>query len=68
MRVDKKNALMHFCNIVLRSLQVCLGFFSKYKVIQIRTDQQKHLGIILDEKLNFECHIDKVLTKTSKTS
>ena len=27
--------------------------------------QQKHLGIILD-KLNFQCHIDKILTETSK--
>ena len=32
-----------------------------------RANQQKHLGIILDDKLNFKCHIDKVLTKTSKS-
>ena len=31
-----------------------------------RTNQQRHLGIILDEKLNFKNHIDKVLTKASK--
>ena len=31
-----------------------------------RVNQQKYLGIILDDKLNFKCHIDKVLTKTSK--
>ena len=31
-----------------------------------RADQQKHLGIIFDEKLNFKSHIDKILTKTSK--
>ena len=31
-----------------------------------RANQQKHLVIIFDEKLNFKCHIDKVLTKTSK--
>ena len=31
-----------------------------------RANQQKHLGIILDEKLNFKSHIDKVLTKASK--
>ena len=30
-----------------------------------RANQQKHLGIILDEKLNFKSHIDKVLTKAS---
>ena len=29
-------------------------------------NQQRHLGIILDEKLNFKSHIDKVLTKASK--
>ena len=28
-----------------------------------RANQQKHLGINLDDKLNFKCHIDKVLTK-----
>ena len=31
-----------------------------------RAIQQKHLGIIFAEKLNFRCHINKVLTKTSK--
>ena len=31
-----------------------------------RANQQKHLGIILDEKLNFKCYIDKILTKSSK--
>ena len=31
-----------------------------------RSNQQRHLGIILDEKLNFKRHIDKVLTKASK--
>ena len=31
-----------------------------------RANQQKHLGIILDDKLNFKCNIDKVLTKTCK--
>ena len=31
-----------------------------------RANQQKHLGNILDEKLNFKCHIDTVLTKTRK--
>ena len=31
-----------------------------------KPNQQKHLGIILDEKLNFKGHIDKVLTKASK--
>ena len=31
-----------------------------------RANKQKHLGIIFDEKLNFKCEIDKVLTKTSK--
>ena len=31
-----------------------------------RANQQKHLGIILDEKLNFKLHIDNVLSKTSK--
>ena len=30
-----------------------------------RANQQKHLGIILDERLNSESHIDKVLTKAS---
>ena len=29
-------------------------------------NQQRHLGIILDEKLDFISHIDKVLTKASK--
>ena len=29
-----------------------------------RTNQQKHFSIILDGKLNFKCHIDKVLMKT----
>ena len=33
-----------------------------------RANQQRHLGIILDEKLNFKIHIDKVLTKASKGS
>ena len=31
-----------------------------------RANQQRHLGIILDEKLNFKNHIDKVLTKVSR--
>ena len=31
-----------------------------------RANHQRHLGIILDEKLNFKRHIDKVLTKASK--
>ena len=31
-----------------------------------RANQQRHLGIILDKKLYFKCHIDKVLTKASK--
>ena len=31
-----------------------------------RANQQKHLGIILDEKVNFKSHGDKVLTKASK--
>ena len=31
-----------------------------------RANQQKHLGIIFDEKLNLKSHIDKVLTKASK--
>ena len=31
-----------------------------------RGNQQKHLGIILDEKLNFKSHIDEVLTKASE--
>ena len=30
-----------------------------------RANQQNPLDIILDEKLNFKCHIDKVLTKSS---
>ena len=28
-----------------------------------RANQQKHLGIIIAAKLNFQFHIDKVLTK-----
>ena len=36
--------------------------------VQVQRDnQQRHLGIILDEKLIFKSHIDKVLTKTSKS-
>ena len=31
-----------------------------------RANQQKHLGIILDKKLNLKSHIDKILTKGSK--
>ena len=31
-----------------------------------RANHQRHLGIILDEKLNFKSHIDEVLTKASK--
>ena len=31
-----------------------------------RANPKKYFGIILGEKLNFKCHIDKVLTKTSK--
>ena len=31
-----------------------------------RANQQKHFGIILDEKLDFKSHTDSVLTKTSK--
>ena len=31
-----------------------------------RANQQRHVGIIFDEKLNFKSHIDKVLTKASK--
>ena len=30
-----------------------------------RANQQKHLGITCDEKLNLKFHIDKVVTKTS---
>ena len=30
-----------------------------------KANQQKHLDIILDEKLNFKCHIAKRLTKTA---
>ena len=37
------------------------------KNVQVqRANQQKHLVIILNEKLNFKSHINKVLTKTSK--
>ena len=32
-----------------------------------RANQQKAFRVILDEKLNFKCHIDKGLTKTSKS-
>ena len=31
-----------------------------------RANQQKHLDIILEEKFNFKCHIDRVLFKTSR--
>ena len=31
-----------------------------------RANQQRHLGIVLDEKVNSKSHIDKVLTKASK--
>ena len=31
-----------------------------------RTTYQKHLGIILDEKLNFKQHIDSVISKVNK--
>ena len=31
-----------------------------------RAHQQKHSGIILEEKLNFKCHIDKFLTKANR--
>ena len=31
-----------------------------------RANHQRHLGIIVDEKLNFKSHKDKVLTKASK--
>ena len=31
-----------------------------------RANQQKHLGIIVVDELNFKCHLNKVLTKTSK--
>ena len=38
-----------------------------YNNVQVqRADQQKHLGIIIDEKLNFKSNIDKVQTKASK--
>ena len=33
----------------------------------IKTAQEWSFGIILDSKLIFKCHIDKVLTKTSKS-
>ena len=39
----------------------------KHDVQVQRANQQKHFGIILDDKLNFKCHIDKFLTKTSKS-
>ena len=39
-------------------------YFNNVKIQ--RASQQKYLEIILDEKLNFKCHIDNVLTKTSK--
>ena len=32
-----------------------------------RANQQRHLGIILDENFNFKSHIDKVLTTASKS-
>ena len=31
-----------------------------------RAPYQKHLGIILDEKLNFKQHIDNVISKVNK--
>ena len=40
-------------------------YFSNIQVY--RGNQQKHLGIILDEKLNYKCHIDNFLTKNCKS-
>ena len=31
-----------------------------------RTSYQKHLGLILDEKLNFKSHIDSAISKINK--
>ena len=31
-----------------------------------RANQQKNLGKILDEKFNFKCHMDRILTISSK--
>ena len=40
---------------------------SYFNNVQVRiANQQNHSGIILDDKLNFKCHIDKLLAKTSK--
>ena len=32
-----------------------------------RTSYQKHVGILLDEKLNFKQHIDSVMSKINKS-
>ena len=40
---------------------------NKYRLILVeRTSYQKHLGILLDEKLNFKQHIDSVIPKINK--
>ena len=58
-----KNPRKRYCFLEKTQIQLIQLFIStmfRYK------HQQKRLGIILDEKLNFKCHVDKVVIKTSK--
>ena len=54
MLFSRKNQIQNHPTISLNNIQV------------ERTNFQKHLGLILDEKLNFKQHVDSALSKVNK--
>ena len=52
---SRKNKVQFHLTLYLNNIQV------------ERTSYQKHLGILLDEKLNFKKHIDSVMPKINKS-
>ena len=54
-------------SIILKKNLIITHPIIHFNNVQVQSaNEQRHLGIILDEKLNFKSHIDKVLTKASK--
>ena len=51
---SRKNQIQNHLTISLNNVQV------------ERTTYQKHLGVILDEKLNFKEHVDSTISKVNK--
>ena len=53
-----KNPLTKNCSLEKNSNIIHPIIYFNDVLVQ-RANQQKHLGIVLDEKLNFKCHVDK---------